>query len=157
MPVCCRGAQVDQSQPYGILITNGEFTAFCDAPSHTFCPGPSWPGTAGDGTGTASGTAGQRQGVGGRRGAFPELRGLQRQRQRAGGATTQRDPVHVRIGPNNQGAVKFATSAFWGPASQIAVTEGVGTISFTQCHFDSWDHHVSLDGKGYTIDLEKKR
>ena len=28
---------VDQSQPMGLLITNGEFTAFCDAP-HTFCP-----------------------------------------------------------------------------------------------------------------------
>ena len=29
---------VDQSQLYGILITNGEFTAFCDVPQHTFCP-----------------------------------------------------------------------------------------------------------------------
>ena len=29
--------QVDQSQPYGILITNGEFTAFCDV-GHSFCP-----------------------------------------------------------------------------------------------------------------------
>lgn len=32
--------QVDASQPYGILITNGEFTAFCDAPSFAFCNGP---------------------------------------------------------------------------------------------------------------------
>lgn len=28
--------QVDQSQPYGILITNGEFTAFCDT-GNSFC------------------------------------------------------------------------------------------------------------------------
>ena len=52
-------------------------------------------------------------------------------------------------GPGNQGAVKFANSAFWGPASQIAVTGGTGTVSFTQCHFDSWDHQVSPGGKGF--------
>ena len=28
---------MDQSQAYGILITNGEFTAFCDAPAYGFC------------------------------------------------------------------------------------------------------------------------
>jgi len=31
--------QVDQSQPMGLLITNGEFTAFCDT-DHSFCEGP---------------------------------------------------------------------------------------------------------------------
>merc|ERR1719253_1380307 len=31
--------QVEQSQPYGILITNGEFTAFCDT-AHSFCQAP---------------------------------------------------------------------------------------------------------------------
>jgi hypothetical protein len=29
--------QVDQSQPFGILITNGEFTAFCDGGGNGFC------------------------------------------------------------------------------------------------------------------------
>jgi hypothetical protein len=36
-------------------------------------------------------------------------------------------------------------SAFWGPAARVARTEGTGTVSFTQCHFDSWDCH--FDGK----------
>ena len=36
-----------------------------------------------------------------------------------------------------------------GPAAQIATTAGTGTVSFTQCHFDSWDHHVTPDGKGF--------
>jgi len=95
--------QVDQSQPYGILITNGEFTAFCDAPAHNFCEGPG----------------------------------------------ADRTPRHVVVGRQNVGAVKFVTSAFWGPAAQIAETDGTGTVTFSQCHFDSWDHHVSDDGKKY--------
>ena len=57
------------AQPYGILITNGEFTAFCDV-AHGFCP-PHTP----DGS--------------------------------------QFAPVHVRVLPGNQGAVKFITSSFW--------------------------------------------
>ena len=83
--------QVDQSQPYGILITNGEFTAFCDD-SHSFCAPPG----------------------------------------------TDRNPVHVVVGPKNEGAVKFVNSAFWGPAAGIASTDGQGTVTFSQCHFDSW-------------------
>ena len=35
------------------------------------------------------------------------------------------------------------------PAAQIAVTAGVGTVSFSQCHFDAWDKHVSPDGKSF--------
>jgi hypothetical protein len=31
---------VEQAQPMGLLITNGEFTAFCDTPAHIFCQGP---------------------------------------------------------------------------------------------------------------------
>ena len=77
--------QVDQSQPYGILVTNGEFTAFCDT-EHSFCPN-----VPGD----------------------------------------QHEPVHVKVLPTNIGAVKFVTSAFWGPASQIATVAGLGTVSFT--------------------------
>lgn len=92
--------QVEQSQPMGLLFTNAEFTAFCDAPHFTFCAGP------GD----------------------------------------QLSPMHVRVEPTNVGAVKFVNSAFWGPAAQIAHTSGAGTVTFSQCHFDSWDHH--LDAKG---------
>eukprot|EP00750_Incisomonas_marina_P003695 INCI13361.2.p1 GENE.INCI13361.2~~INCI13361.2.p1 ORF type:complete len:471 (+),score=87.02 INCI13361.2:77-1489(+) len=84
---------VDQSQPMGVLITNGEFTAFCDA-DLTFCP---------------SETA---------------------------------DPHHVVVTANNNGAVKFVNSAFWGPAPQIAQVDGKGTVTFSQCHFDAWDRHL---------------
>lgn len=93
--------QVDQSQPYGILITNGEFTAFCDT-NHAFCPN-----------------------------------------------RTDIMPVHVRTLSTNKGAVKFVSSAFWGPAANVAVTDGKGTVSFTECHFDSWDHTLSADGSSY--------
>merc|ERR1712224_129683 len=95
--------QVDQSQPYGILITNGEFTAFCDT-SHAFCK--------------------------------PSGHDI--------------SPRHVVVGPANRGAVKFVNSAFWGPAAQVAQTAGTGTVTFSQCHFDAWDNHVSEDGKSYT-------
>jgi len=94
--------QVDQSQPYGILITNGEFTAFCDT-SHAFCQAPG----------------------------------------------NDRAPRHVVVGPKNKGAVKFVNSAFWGPAVQVAETAGTGTVTFSQCHFDAWDNHVSVDGKSF--------
>ena len=82
--------QVDQSQPFGILITNGEFTAFCDG---AFAP-PSC-----------------------------------------------KNPSQVVVGPNNNGAVKLVNSAFWGPTSSIALIDGKGTTTFSQCHFDSWDNH----------------
>lgn len=84
---------VEQSQPMGLLITNGEFTAFCDA-SLTFCPGE---------------------------------------------FTT---PRHVVVKKTNVGAVKFVNSAFWGPSTQIAQMDGTGTVTFSQCHFDSWDRHL---------------
>lgn len=95
--------QVEQSQPYGILITNGEFTAFCDAPSHTFCG-------------------------------------------------SDASPAHLVVAKGNVGAVKFVNSAFWGPAATIAKTDGVGTVTFSQCHFDAWDNHVTPDGKGHQAD-----
>lgn len=97
--------QVDQSQPYGILITNGEFTAFCDT-AHSFCP-PNTPNGS------------------------------------------QFAPMHVKVLPGNQGAVKFITSSFWGPASAVAQADGIGTVSFTECHFDSWDHHLNANGSAY--------
>eukprot|EP00937_MAST-01D_sp_MAST-1D-sp2_P000523 g523.t1 len=87
---------VEQSQPFGVLITNGEFTAFCDG---GFCAP-----------------------------------------RRADGSVPS--PAHVVVGPANVGAVKFVSSAFWGPAAAVARTAGTGTVSFTQCHFDAWDNHV---------------
>ena len=84
--------QVDQSQPFGILITNGEFTAFCD--SGGFSP--------------------------------PSCKA----------------PSQVVVGAKNNGAVKLVNSAFWGPTAQIAKVDGKGTVTFSQCHFDSWDNYV---------------
>jgi hypothetical protein len=83
--------QVDQSQPFGILITNGEFTAFCD--KNGFSP-PSC-----------------------------------------------KDPSQVVVSSQNKGAVKLVNSAFWGPSAQIAKIDGKGTVTFSQCHFDSWDNY----------------
>jgi hypothetical protein len=88
--------QVDQSQPFGVLITNGEFTAFCD--NGGFSP----PSCA--------------------------------------------SPSQVVVGKLNQGAVKFVNSAFWGPTAQIAAVDGDGTVTFSQCHFDSWDNYIGPNG-----------
>lgn len=84
--------QVDQSQPFGILITNGEFTAFCDGKG--FSP-PSC-----------------------------------------------KDPAQLVVSAQNNGAVKLVNSAFWGPTAQIAKVDGKGTVTFSQCHFDSWDNYI---------------
>eukprot|EP01051_Picozoa_sp_SAG22_P007965 SAG22_NODE_582_length_8879_cov_2.731663_3_plen_127_part_00 len=55
----------------------------------------------------------------------------------------------MHVLPGNRGAVKFVTSAFWGPAAAIARVGGKGTVSFTECHFDSWDHYVNANGTAY--------
>eukprot|EP00753_Platysulcus_tardus_P021700 PLAT9093.1.p1 GENE.PLAT9093.1~~PLAT9093.1.p1 ORF type:complete len:506 (-),score=129.46 PLAT9093.1:40-1557(-) len=81
---------VEASQPYGLLITNGEFTAFCNRdflPAGFVCP-PS---------------------------------------------------RHVVTKQSNSGAVRFANSAFWGPASQVAVVNGSGLVAFDGCQFNQWD------------------
>jgi hypothetical protein len=88
--------QVDQSQPFGVLITNGEFTSFCD--DGGFAP----PSCA--------------------------------------------NPSQVVVGKQNKGAVKFVNSAFWGPTAQIAQVDGEGTVTFSQCHFDSWDNYIGANG-----------
>ena len=82
---------VEQSQPFGILITNGEFTAFCDG------------------------------------GGFSP--------------PTCDAPAQVVVSAQNRGAVQFVNSAFWGPTSKIAQVDGEGTVTFSQCHFDSWDNY----------------
>ena len=88
--------KVDQSQPFGVLITNGEFTAFCD--DGGFAP-PSCD-----------------------------------------------KPSQVIVGEENRGAIKFVNSAFWGPSAQIAEVDGQGTVTFSQCHFDSWDNYIGPNG-----------
>ena len=55
----------------------------------------------------------------------------------------------MRVLPANKGAVKFVSSSFWGPGAGVALADGVGTVSFTECHFDAWDNWISQDGKRF--------
>ena len=82
---------VEASQPMGLLITNGEFTAFAS---------PQWldPSTI-----------------------------------------NQYQPMHVKVLSSNTGSVRFANSAFWGPANQTADIQGTGLVGFNGCTFNSWD------------------
>ena len=93
---------VEKAHPYGILITNAEFTAFCD----------------------------QGLAVSGHPIRFCQ----------PGNPTIA--PVHLRVLESNQGAVKFVDSSFWGPSHAVAVTEGIGTVSFIGCHFENWDNQL---------------
>jgi pectin methylesterase-like acyl-CoA thioesterase len=88
--------QVDASQAPGILITNGEFTAFTNG---QWLPG--------------------------------------------GGAI---ESSHVVTAPSNKGPVKFVDSSFWGPASQVALLQGSGTVTFSGCEFVQWDEQKK-DGR----------
>lgn len=88
---------VDATQPAGLLITNGEFTAF-----HT----PQWINS-----------------------------------------TVESTHVVVSKGPCVGGCpVTFASSSFWGPASQVALLRGTGTTSFNNCNFVAWDEQAK-DGR----------
>ena len=31
----------------------------------------------------------------------------------------------------------------------MAVADGIGTVSFTECHFDQWDNHLNANGSAY--------
>ena len=86
----------NSSGQYGLLITNGEFTAFCD------------PGSDGAAL-------------------------------KPGGVCHGASPVHVLVGPQNTGSVRFVNSAFWGPARLVAEIRGSGTVGFSECNFNSWD------------------
>ena len=79
---CNQAVSVDNSAPFGLLISNGEFTSF---------HGP--------------------------------------------------DPTMVFVGTNNAGSVRFVNCAFWGPCNQIAKIAGRGTVGFSDCIFDDWDHN----------------
>ncbi|MDR2116169.1 MAG: glycoside hydrolase family 55 protein [Planctomycetaceae bacterium] len=48
------------------------------------------------------------------------------------------EPTMVRVGNKNHGTIRFSNCAFWGPCRQIAVTEGQGTIGFSDCTFVQW-------------------
>jgi hypothetical protein len=48
------------------------------------------------------------------------------------------DPTMVRVTPTNQGVVRFVNCAYWGPANQIAVIDGKGTVGFSDCTFVQW-------------------
>ena len=86
---------VDASQAPGLLITNGEFTAFH---SSTWLP------------------------------------------------NSNVESTHVVVTDANAGPVKFTTSSFWGPSSQIADIAGSGTVSFQNCQFVEWDEQAK-DGR----------
>jgi hypothetical protein len=77
---CWNAVQVDQCAVFGLLITNGEFTAFA---------GP--------------------------------------------------DPTIVRVGPENEGAVRFVNCAYWGYHNRTAEIAGTGVVGFSDCTFASWD------------------
>lgn len=49
-------------------------------------------------------------------------------------------PAVVKIAPSNNGAVQLANCSFWGPHEKIALAEGRGTLSLSQCNFVQWDH-----------------
>ena len=51
------------------------------------------------------------------------------------------DPTMVRVGPTNNGSVRFSNCAFWGPCNQIAKIAGRGTVGFSDCTFVAWDSH----------------
>lgn len=94
---------VEAAQPMGLLITNGEFTAFVDS---------QW--------------------------IDPKAADF--------------DPTHVRVLPGNDGAVRFVNSAFWGPANQIAVVDGSGTVGFSDCALVQWDGPKQDQGR-YAIQV----
>jgi hypothetical protein len=48
------------------------------------------------------------------------------------------DPTMVRVNNKNHGTVRFSNCAFWGPCRQIAVTDGQGTVGFSDCTFVQW-------------------
>jgi len=86
---------VDASQAPGLLITNGEFTAFH---SDTWLP------------------------------------------------NSKVESTHVKVTNSNAGPVKFTTSSFWGPSSQVADIGGSGAVSFENCQFVEWDEQAK-DGR----------
>ena len=55
------------------------------------------------------------------------------------------DHTQVVVSPSNAGAVRFVSSAFWGPSHQIAKIAGKGSVGFESCLFNTWD--AKKDGR----------
>jgi hypothetical protein len=49
------------------------------------------------------------------------------------------DHTQVVVSASNAGAVRFVSSAFWGPSNQIAKIAGSGSVGFDSCIFNNWD------------------
>jgi hypothetical protein len=49
------------------------------------------------------------------------------------------DHTQVVVSASNAGAVRFVSSAFWGPSNQIARLSGTGSTGFESCLFNNWD------------------
>lgn len=127
----CQNAsvRVSAADPWGILISNGEFTSFTggfgpDVADHTReCEG-------GEGEGRGGGTVwGDRRQLARRR---PP------QHPRPVRHTTSAEVV---VTATNTGAVRFTNCAFWGPSNQIAHINGTGagSVGFASCLFNAWD------------------
>ena len=48
------------------------------------------------------------------------------------------DHTQLVVAPSNTGAVRFVSSAFWGPSHQVASIHGTGSVGFESCIFNSW-------------------
>jgi hypothetical protein len=57
------------------------------------------------------------------------------------------EPTMVRVGNKNRGTVRFSNCSFWGPCRQIAVTDGQGTVGFSDCTFVQWGFKDKENGK----------
>lgn len=49
------------------------------------------------------------------------------------------DHTQVVVSESNKGAVRFTSSAFWGPSHRIANISGSGSVGFDGCIFNAWD------------------
>ena len=47
--------------------------------------------------------------------------------------------TQIVVSGSNAGAVRFVSSAFWGPSNQIALINGTGSVGFESCLFNNWD------------------
>ena len=62
------------------------------------------------------------------------------------------DHTQVIVSASNKGAIRFVSSAFWGPSNQIARISGTGSVGFESSLFNTWDPHglgraaIQIDG-----------
>jgi len=63
------------------------------------------------------------------------------------------DHTQVVVSPSNKGAVRFVSSAFWGPSHQIARINGTGSVGFESCLFNTWAAGANLTGDPAAIQV----